>query len=187
MLDGDIRSAVRDLLEQRHAETPDTRIRNELGLCLGQTRVDIAVINGAMSGYEIKSSRDTLARFPAQVEIYGRVLDHATVVAEGPFVTKVESFVPDWWGIWEAVEGDDGAEVFVVRPEACNPSADPLSVAQLLWRDEALEVLHERDAAAGMARATRWELWDRLAELPIDELGSIVRHKLKGRTDWPGG
>jgi hypothetical protein len=61
----------------------------------------------------------------------------------------------------------------------------PLAVAQLLWRAEALEVLRHRGLHRGLSSATRWRLWERLAEqLPLLELQVEVRSRLKARQDW---
>jgi hypothetical protein len=50
------------------------------GLDHGQVFVDVAVINGEIHGYELKSERDTLERLPRQVEVYSAVLGRATLV-----------------------------------------------------------------------------------------------------------
>jgi hypothetical protein len=188
MRDSDIREAVRVRLAEIHADEPGTLFRNELGLCLGETRVDVVAINGQISGYEIKSARDTLARLPTQRDLYNRVLDYATVVAEGRHMDRVRQIVPRWWGLWQAV--DDGARVAIreLRPPRVNRKhLDRLSLAQLLWRDEALAVLATRGRDGGLRRATRWEIWDRLATLPLAQLQEEVRHRLKARPAWPGG
>lgn len=189
MRDSEIRYAVRDRLARVHKREQDTRYRHELGLCLGETRVDVAAINGAISGYEIKSAVDTLARFPSQVRLYGMVLDFATIVAEGRHAEKVAALAPDWWGIWQATENGNGqAKITELRPAKRNPSPDPLSVAQLLWRDEALAILEHLGLAHGYRGGTRWVLWERLIEaLPLNDLQAEVRRRLKARPDWSGG
>lgn len=165
---------------------PGDRIRNELGLCLGQTRVDVAVINGHLHGYEIKSERDTLARLDAQVALYSLVLDTATIVTSGKHVDRVLGVVPDWWGVIEAQEVNNVVALCPRREGHLNDSPDPLCVAQLLWREEAAAVLRSRGEPV-RARETRWDLWDRLAEIELNELQDIVRDCLKARRDWPGG
>lgn len=180
MRDSDIRGA---LLDRLSSEFQGDRIRSEMGLCLGATRVDVAVINGSLHGYEIKSDRDTLARLPAQVEIYNRVLDYSTIVCGTKYLEKIKSIVPEWWGITE-VTGPDSNPTFVHHRDPCrNASVDPLSIAQLLWRDEAAELLECRGEQV-KRRETRWNLWDRLAALPLDELQSAVRAQLKARQQW---
>ena len=53
---------------------------DELGVCRGQVRIDVAVVNGRFHGYEIKSDRDSLRRLDGQVDLYSKVLDRATIV-----------------------------------------------------------------------------------------------------------
>lgn len=183
MRDVDIREALLAELRQRFR---GDKIVNEMSLCLGATRVDVAVINGSLHGYEIKSDRDTLNRLSAQIGLYDKVLDFSTIVCGPRYIGKIESMVPNWWGIIEVV-GADGKPTFAVRRERSrNPSCDALAVAQLLWRDEAAAAIVGRGGTV-RSRETRWNLWDRLSEWPIDELQAYVRARLKARPPWPGG
>jgi hypothetical protein len=78
--DTNIRRPLKRHLADVHAKDADTRIVDELGLRQGAVRVDVAVINGALHGYEIKSDVDTLQRLSSQVETYSDVLDEAALV-----------------------------------------------------------------------------------------------------------
>ena len=79
----------------------------------------------------------------------------------------------------------NAATLTVLRDGCRNPAPDPLSVAQLLWRDEAYEVLDRRGLAAGMRAATRWRLWQALAEqLSLPDLQFEVREAIKARPEW---
>lgn len=188
MLDIEIREAVELRLRALHGAEPETRYRHELGLCMGETRVDIAAINGRITGCEIKGSRDKLVRLPRQVELYGKVLDSAVLVVEGKHTERATAMVPSWWGIWHVSEVDGELRLHEVQPAGCNPNIDPISVAQLLWRDEVIAVLKRHGQAAGLARRSRWFAWDRLVEvLPLQHLQAEVREQLKVRPRWPGG
>lgn len=185
MLHAQIRSAVRERLTHLHGPAPATLLRDEMGLCLGATRVDVAAINGHLTGCEIKGSQDRLTRLPHQVDLYGQVLDYAVLVAEPKFAVTAADHVPDWWGIWQAEDVDGTARLHVLRRGRRNRHTQPLSVAQLLWRDEVYDELAARDAARGLAKATRWRLWEALVEvLPSGELGRVVRERLKARREW---
>lgn len=182
-------SAIADAVEGRlradHA-AEETLVRRELGICVGAGRVDVAAVNGCLTGCEVKSARDGLGRLAGQVEMYGRVLDYAILAIERARPGLLLTRLPSWWGVWHVVRTANGKiHLEVLRTATRNPAVEPLAVAQLLWRDEALEILRERGLHRGLASATRWRLWETLAlELPIDELGNVVRNRLKARRDW---
>ena len=64
--DSDIRKSLYNNILKKHEDASDTIVLNELGLLQGACRVDIAVVNGSLHGYEIKSEADTLDRLPYQ-------------------------------------------------------------------------------------------------------------------------
>lgn len=182
MRDVDVRVALHAQLAADHADCiEDTLIIDELGLC-GEVRVDVAVVNGALSGFELKSSRDTLRRLPKQVDIYSRVLDQAVLVVAENHLDSAMSLIPDWWGVVRA-QGPAGRVLLATeRTGRVNSGVDPISLVQLLWREEALDELEIRGAARGVRAKPRWAVWNRLVEtVDIGELQAIVRHKLKAR------
>ena len=182
MRDIDIRRRLLVEMNRRHGGEPDTLVIEELGLCQGIARIDLAVVNGSIHGYEIKSERDTLARLPAQAEIYGRTLEYVTLIAAPVHLKKVRDVVPKWWGIWSATQMGGVVNLTVKKEARRNPALTPVALAQLLWRDEALQALIDHNLAIGMKSKSRQELWERLSsELTVNELGNIVRHYLKRR------
>lgn len=78
-----------------------TKIIDEMGVLNGSSKVDVAVINGKLHGYEIKSERDTLDRLPLQSKYYNTVFDKMTIVCSDKYLKKVETIIPKWWGILE--------------------------------------------------------------------------------------
>jgi hypothetical protein len=185
MRDYDIRTALKQELESINAREPDTLIIDEVGLCKGAVRVDIAVVNGTFNGYEIKSERDTLERLPLQEEVYSRTFDTVTIVTSGHHVNKITERVPCWWGITKALMIGRQVCFQVIRQPEPNPNIDPLSLVQLLWRDEALTVLEERGLAKGMLSKPRHALWQKIVDnLSVEELRKVVREHLKARENW---
>src|ERR1700761_2097597 len=81
MRDIDVRRALLTEMDRIHPDRSDTLVVEELGICQGVARVDLAVVNGTVHGYEIKSERDTLARLKAQADIYSKALEFVTIVA----------------------------------------------------------------------------------------------------------
>lgn len=185
MRDLDIRLALLQHLNRAHGHEPDALIVSELGLCQGAARVDLAVINGSLNGYEIKSERDTLERLPGQQEIYNRALDSVTVVASQHHIDSLTEQIPCWWGIWEARAEPTAIRLITIRSPGENPHVDPSSMVQLLWRDEVLAALTELGLQYGVMSKPRGALWAKLVEnISLHELRELVRSRLKARTGW---
>jgi len=185
MRDIDIRRELRRKVSRQYGADPDTLVIEELGLCQGVVRVDLAVINGSIHGYEIKSEHDTLDRLPGQSQVYNRVLDYVTIIASPTHAEKVAQLVPEWWGVSIALPIKGGVILKAERQPSRNASTDPFAFAQLLWRNEALEVLTALGLADGMRSKPRDLLWKRLAdELGPRRLGKIVRQRLKDRATY---
>lgn len=185
MRDRDVRESVWRWLEVAHQGDSDTLMLDELGILNGATRVDIAVINGQIEGYELKSERDTLERLPSQRDLYNKVIDRISLVVAENHRAAAEEIIPDWWGLAVASASGDAVEVTRERLPEMNPQLDAAALASLLWRDEALVVLERYGAARGVKSKPREVLYDRLADvLDLDILRAEVRAALKAREGW---
>jgi hypothetical protein len=189
MRDRDIRAGLHTELQRAHRRyASETLFINELGLCQGNARIDLAVVNGSLSGYEIKSERDTLQRLPHQIEVYSKALDYVTIVASESHVNKTTDLVPEWWGLIATGFKEHDITFRLVRQPQINPGVDPYSVAQLLWRPEVAAILNDLGIKKGLTGKSRQVLWLTLAEaLPINDLRDRVRHTLKVREGWRSG
>ena len=183
-----MRVALHSRLLDEHANDLDsTLFVDELGLC-GQVRVDVAVVNAALSGFELKSASDTLRRFPTQVDIYSRVLDFCTVVVAECHLDRALEMVPTWWGCIAARWDGESVVLDEVTPPAMNRGVDGFALAQLLWREETLAALESLDAAKGFRTKPRDALWRRLVDVTdVDQLRVVVREQLKARQRWRVG
>jgi len=185
MRDPEIRRNLRRQLFATYGSDPAVLIIDELGICSGLARADMAVINGELKGFEIKSERDDLDRLPSQIHLYGKVFDTMSVVIGSRHLKRVEASSPNWWGVVVVAENETTLEWRLVRPEGKNLGHDALSVAQLLWRDEALEVLRSSGLAKGLASRPRKHLWEALvSNFCLSDLRCIVRTRLKLRKNW---
>lgn len=188
MRDRDVRQALhRKVLREHHGDS-NTLVLDELGLRHGTCRVDIAVVNGYLHGYEIKSDSDNLDRLPSQVAVYGAVLDRATLVVGERHLEKAMPLVPDWWGIKVATAGPRGGITFeTAQPFQQNSAIDPLALAELLWRPEVVEILKDRGTPAELLRKPRAVLYQHLAvTVELGELRDLIRQRLKARARWRG-
>ena len=186
MNDFQIRKALKcDLIEAFRYDR-DSVLLEELGLRHGTARVDLAVINGKIHGFELKSDSDTLRRLTHQVIVYNSVFDRVTLVVGRRHISEVVRMVPEWWGIKLAKVGENGAISFSeIRKPSDNPSPESLAVVKLLWRDEALSLLEEFGAADDFRHKPRAAIYARLAEVAdLRLLYARVRRQLKTRTNW---
>lgn len=188
MRDRDVRQAVRIKLEADHAGDLNTKIVEEMGIWSGSVRIDVAVINGELSGFELKSARDTLSRLPQQTKFYNDVFDRMTIVTAENHLSGCLQIVPEWWGITVASgRPDSPVELFPIRSCERNASPSAVQIARLLWRQEALAVLSRHNLISGFKTKPADALHRRLADsLSIEILQDEVRAHLKARLGWLG-
>lgn len=180
--DADIRPALLTRLRSALAGDTDTAIVEELGICRGQVRIDLAVVNGTIHGYEIKSERDSLRRLSAQAAVYSRVLDQATLVVTPRHIVDALQIVPDWWGILRCEPAPGGLRFRAVRRGRRNPGREARSLVELLWLDDSIALLERHNAVRGVKGKPRREVWDRVCEtIAVSDIASAVRARLKAR------
>jgi hypothetical protein len=179
---------IREALVNRLVvDYPNYRVIPELGVWHGAARIDVAVVNGSLRGFEIKSDRDTLARLPEQMCAYNAIFDQVTLVVGGKHFIDAFRMVPEWWGIETAHIDENGAVFFNhIRSSQNNPEQDGVSIARLLWRHEALEKLEDLGKADGVRSKPREIVYQRLAETQgLEPLKEYVWDVLKSsRQDW---
>lgn len=186
MNDVDIRQNFhKKILRRQHAQK-DTLVIDELGLNHGKCRADIAVINGHLAGYEIKSNNDSLRRLEEQVKSYNAVFDRISIVVGDRYINSIQNYIPEWWGVIVSLRGSRGAVNFdTIRAARTNKNIDPISIAQLLWRNEAEEILQKKQMPPKILRQPRAVLYEYLVNtLNICELRKFVREYFKKRRNW---
>lgn len=186
--DSDIRSLLlNSFLEvDEYINEEDTVVINELDVCSGISRVDIAVINGKTHGYEIKSMQDNLDRLPYQIESYNQVFDTMTIVAYEDHIKKVKSIVPKWWEIKCVSSKKDNIIIKTIRYGKQNSNISVYNVAMLLWKDEMIDLLlSNSNITKGFNNKTRSGL-AKMIENRIDShiVLDYVRNTLKHRQGW---
>jgi hypothetical protein len=184
--DSQVRASLMKNVINDHIANPDTLVIEELGLNRGSCRVDVAVVNGLLHGYEIKSDADTLSRLPSQVVSYSAVLDKATLVVAASHLERALPLIPEWWGVRVVTKGIRGAILIEpMRPARMNDGIDASALALLLWRDELVAALASLDIQKSKLRAPRAQLAETLADmLPLKHLRPMVREQVKRRTGW---
>jgi hypothetical protein len=186
--DSDIRRALHDKRLRRAKADPKILVIDELGLAHAQSRIDVAVINGCIHGYEIKSSKDTLYRLHAQMEVYRRALQKLTIVSAPRHVVGITSHVPDWCGVVVAERGPKGGIKFnEIQKAVANPDVDPVVMAHLLWKSEVIDLLSHLGCSPKELRQPRQQLYQVLCEaLTLREIVTSIRIFMVQRQAWQG-
>jgi hypothetical protein len=185
MNDLKIRTAIKEIEFQTHFEELDTKVIDEMGLNLGSSIIDIAVINGCMMGYEIKSDHDTLRRLEKQILEYNKVFDFLNIVTSKKFAPVIKDYVPKWWGIIEVEEKSDEIKVHQRRKAKPNKHISGYSLLQLLWKEELSELIDTYGLDKRIKNKPKKEIWAYISEmLALDVIKDNVRFYLKSRTTW---
>jgi len=180
---------IREELHKNHLShykyDPNSKVIDELGLCQGSIKIDIAVINGSLIGYEIKSEQDTLDRLPAQMDMYNKIFDYINIVVNESHLESVRKMIPSYWGIVCVKKLQDDFKLETRRAAKKNTHSDSFHISQLLWKEEALDVLKRENLDKGMKTKTRIQIWNKLAEsLSKENINAYVREYIKKRQDW---
>lgn len=181
--DSQVREMLLAELNEKYLRCSDTRIINELGLDFGAARVDVAVVNGIMHGYEIKSDLDTLYRLPRQLEYYNRAFERMTIVVSRKYLDEVKEIIPSWWGI--KTISKDRSRLINIRKGRKVSYQDPTLIIKLLWKKE-LEGLVD---FLGLPKELKKIRKKQLLKLLIEEADfSVIKlyvyNTLKNRDNW---
>lgn len=184
--DREIRSALHKKHLRKYHSNPDTLVIDELGLAHGRKRIDIAVLNGVLHGFEIKSSKDTLNRFPDQFHEYQKSLEKLTVVAPSSHMEKLAETAPEWCGLLEVDRGYRGGLNFsCIRKAKLNPNTSLTSLAHLLWRSEVIELLSELGLDESQLVGSKAKLYQLLpGNISQRELSVKIKDFFAKRENW---
>lgn len=180
----EIRAALLGVLEMSGKN--DSLLIEELAVERGNARIDVAMVCDRLMGFEIKSDLDTLDRLSNQIHAYNRVFDEITLVAGREFIRVAPNVIPSWWGLIEARRASHGTVTLTtIRAPVLNQNQSSHSLASLLWKDEAVDLLQQHRATLALPHWSKTKIYDLLAQsITKDEIKSWVATKLKSRTTW---
>ena len=184
--DKEIRKAFHAKKLGAYHDCPDTMVIDELGVGHGKNRIDIAVVNGCIHGYEIKSSKDNLLRFPSQLEAYTQCFEKLSFIAAENHIDELLQKNPEWCGIILSKKGPRGGISFsTVKKSKKNPSVSITAMAHFLWRSEAIELLANLGADKNMLKGARLSLYSNLSNMiTVPELSSRIKSLFMSREEW---
>ncbi|KAA1188578.1 sce7726 family protein [Photorhabdus heterorhabditis] len=122
-----IKAALIDWLIERDEINDNAVLINELPIANFSRRVDLAVANGKLHAYEIKSDSDSLARLEGQISTYRLYFDKVTLVCAPKFTEKALSILPMDIEILEIKKNNSGVtNTFIKkrRGRTCKISED---------------------------------------------------------------
>ncbi|MBP3505974.1 MAG: sce7726 family protein [Lachnospiraceae bacterium] len=184
MKDIDIREPlIKKLIAQNAGH--EYRIIPELAVCDGMSRVDVAVANGNLYGYEIKSDADTLDRLESQIMYYNKTFDKVFIVVGSKFEDVIADHVPDWWGIYTARYDKQNNVILKEKKRGRkNREVCAASLLELLWRDEIEKLLRNHGFKALSGKNRR--ILRKIAEenIPLSVIRDYTRETLKARKEW---
>ena len=183
MRDPVIRAAFHRTILARAHQDAKTFVIDELGLKNGEIRADIAVLNGKMIGYEIKTDKDNLVRLPSQVSAYSDVFDKAYVIVGEKYIQKVRENLPEWWGVFcIKIDKQDFISFEEVKPGEANPQQNPYTIAQLLWKQEVVDLLQNKFNCVVKTSYTKPKLYEILVQqCSVENLSKSVLQVIKSR------
>lgn len=142
MTDKEMREPLFDYLEEFYGKI---RIFEEKNA--GASRADVvAVIDGALLGFEIKSDRDSYTRLKSQTIDYDDFCDMNFLVVGKSHLKHGHEHIPGHWGMIVVWEDETGAvQVEMDQLPAPNPNVSLTNQLSFLWRPElaALQEMNE--------------------------------------------
>lgn len=164
-------------------EFPDDSVfLEEMVVPVQDTRIDLAVVNGSLHGFEIKSDVDTLRRLPSQRDSYNALFDQITLVAASRHVKTASAIIPGWWGVAIASRTGRRVDIEWARTPSDNPEPDSATVVKLLRRNEIERIVVEVGLCSVARKYYMYELNSMLAtNMSTDFVRSVVRSAVKQR------
>lgn len=111
---------------------------------MGKSRADAVMVSDrGLTGFEIKSDKDSLVRLSRQVKDYDKYYDFNYLVVGYHFEEKAANVIPDNWGIIKIYENENKLKVEVVREAVLNESKVLTNQLSFLWRNELVKIMRE--------------------------------------------
>ena len=174
-----IKAAVIDRLLSTGA-LDDAVLINEMVYANWSRRADLAVANGHLHAFEIKSDFDSLRRLEGQIAIYLERFDKLTVVVAPKYLSSVLEMTPPQVAVWCALEEESGVRIKVVRAGRKQRVENRDVLIDYLLRDELYCFLsthgiqvRRSDSRSHLVSLARME--------PLSKLRAYVLHALKER------
>ena len=178
MLDYEIREVLCCYIDTKNEKV---RIMDEI--VIGNARADIVTVTDCLTGYEIKSDKDSYIRLPAQIKAYDNYFQDNYIVVSKKFIKTAATKVPDYWGIIYVYSSEIEQKIIIIREPGFNPKFKIKKQLSLLWRNELTNIM-VINKLPKYTRKRKSQVCDILIDrVSVDILTKQVCHELFER-DW---
>lgn len=183
----EIRAVLRDWVHDKFELKYNDILINELGFWNRDPestvdcsfRADLALANGRLVGFEIKSQKDSLKRWESQMTAYSNVFDEIWLCSHGKHLHRALDITDKHIGVLVV---DDSGSISVVRYASKNKKLNFYDLSGLLWKDELLAFASLNKIEEVKSRMTKNEIRDILStNSNLEDLKLYVLQKLKER------
>lgn len=181
-----IRTFVRARLPRLVQSQSRAFLVEEMQVCSGRARIDLAVIGDRLIGIEIKGPQDSVTRLADQANAYSQCFDQVLLLVHESLVAKARPLIPCWWGLIAGKQVDGRIRYRVERRPEMNPSVNIDKVLSLLWREEIDAMHYDLLGSNPKPRSTKKSLRAELLQLEPSILHEASLRKLRERTEWRG-
>lgn len=171
-------TTIREALLKHLREKSNDVVLEEVKIEGGAARIDVASFGREIVGYEIKSDFDKIDRMSNQIHAYNRAFNKINLVCGARFLDYALAVMPAWWGIIQVSLCDGHPKLQKIRDASPHDRQDPYSVASLLSRENAVELLrlYSRPVRSKSNLRTIWETM--AASIPLREIEGAIIHNL---------
>jgi hypothetical protein len=183
--DSDIRTPLISYLKTSVVKDSSNEIVvSEMGLSNGKSIVDLAILNGHIHGFEIKSDADSLYRLKTQLDIYKDYFTYVTVVCTKKHLKLLRSSYPKWVGITLAYDNEGTIMFKQLRKPKINTSTSNQQIVRLLWKKE-LEVALNAKEPRKWERQTKRTLQKCFLDFfEYKRVLEILKSAISSRSNW---
>lgn len=183
----DIRTALRSWVHEKFELKYNDILINELGFWNKDPkstvdcsfRADLALANGRLVGFEIKSQKDSLKRWESQMTAYSNVFDEIWLCSHGKHLHRALDITDKHIGVLVV---DDSGSISIVRYASENKKLNFYDLSGLLWKDELLAFASLNNIVEVKSRMTKNEIRDILSIYSsLNDLKPYVLQRLKER------
>ncbi len=177
LLDRDMRTILFDYYEMQGKRL---RIFEEFNI--GRSRADAFMVSEELTGFEIKSDRDSLERLSGQIKYYNLYCDAVYLVTGVKYADRVREYLPDFWGIYCIKQyKDKHTELVLIKAAKPNPEAKLKNQLRLLWRNELISII-KRNGLGRVSGLNKQKLAEKLLKiLPFELLHMEICEELLER------